>query len=71
MKTLSEQIDQATKEYNDLLKKSNVKLTMDEYVHNLMSRKEHPYFDVAREVNAQIGWRALKQNKIEYELEQI
>lgn len=71
MKTLSEKIEQATKEYNDLLKKSNVPLSVDEYVHNKVWRKEHPYFDVAREVNSQIGWRALKQNTIEYELEHL
>ena len=68
--SLTTLIEKATQDYNDLVRHSKP-LPMEVYVFNLFCKKHHTYFDTARQVNETIGWRGLKENTIEYELEHL
>lgn len=68
MNNLTALIEQATYQYNEMVDNSTI-VTFDNYVQKLLRRKQDKYYQTANEINMAIGWKGLKDNPHEHELE--
>lgn len=68
MNNLTDLINQATTEYNQMVNNSQV-VTFNAYLSRMLRRKQDKYYQTANEINMAIGWKGLKDNHQEYELE--
>lgn len=66
MNNLTDLIEQATTEYNQMVNNTKV-VNFNTYLSLL--RKQDKYYQTANEVNMHIGWKGLKDNTHEHELE--
>lgn len=66
MNNLTDLIEQATTEYNQMVNNSQV-VNFNTYLSHL--RKQDKYYQTANEINMAIGWKGLKDNPHEHELE--
>lgn len=68
MNNLTDLINQATTEYNQMVNNTQV-VSFNNYLSRMLRRKQDKYYQTANEVNMQIGWKGLKDNPHENELE--
>lgn len=68
MNNLTDLINQATSEYNEMVNNTK-QVSLTDYLNKMLRRKQDKYYQTANEVNMHIGWKGLKDNPNEHELE--